>query len=136
MADTTDTLGYDNEWPQWADEEFELTVPFDVSAYAGYGLSLVYADRPKADPIAQYSLNNVSGHLQKLVTKSAGVESVITMYGQRATSGAMEIGMKVDVIFYIQKVDGNYNVNKQQMGDPAPFCTVVKGSKTELPDIS
>lgn len=132
-----DTNGHDNKWAQFADEEFTITLPFDISTYAGYGLHLVYADRPNADPIAKYSLNVEAGYEQKLVTtSSSATESVVTMYGQRATSGLFEIGKKIDVIFFLQAVDANYDTNKQPFGDPAPFCTAVKGSKTELPDIS
>ena len=134
MADTT---GYNNKWPQWADEEFSLSVPFDISSYAGFGLHLVYSDRPNADPIAKYSLNAESGYLAKLeVVSSSATESVIKMYGQRATSGLFEIGKKIDCIFFLQVADANYDTNKQPFGDPAAFCTATKGSKTELPDIS
>lgn len=130
MAEKT---GYAIKWPQWSDKEFDIAIGIDLTGYAGYGIHLVYADRPGADPIAKYSLNTVTGYTKKLGTKSTSATgSVITMYGQRATSGLFEIGKKIDIIIFLQKVDGNYDTNKQPFGDPAEFCSAVKGSKTEL----
>jgi len=133
-----DTEGHQNKWSQWADKEFEIEIPFDITPFTGgYGLHLVYADRPGEDPIDKYSLNTEVGYRKKLVTKSAATTgSVITMYGQRATSALFEVGKKIDVIFFLQVADANYDTNKQPFGDPAPFCLAAKGTKTELPDVS
>lgn len=133
----SDTVGYQNKWPQWSDKEFELTVNVDLDTYAGYALHLVYADTPDALPIAKYTKVAETNYLTKLVTKSrTSTSSVITMYGQRATSALFKRGEKIDVILFLQKADANYNVTKVPFGDPAEFCTAVKGSASETPDIS
>jgi hypothetical protein len=132
-----DSEGYENKWSQWADKEFTIELPFDISLFTGgYALHLVYADRPHDDPIGKYSLNTETNYLKKLVTKSSSAAlSEVTMYGQRETSALFEIGKNIDVIFMLQVADANYNTNKQPFGDPAPFCIATKGNKTELPDI-